>query len=834
MSKNIIKNTHRLATSQARCDALAIAEAGLQAIDTQTVLRNSVELDGTVMRVAGQRFDLAHYDHTYVIGFGKAACTAAFTLEQILIDRVKEGAVVGLSERVCQTIDTYAGTHPMPSAQNYTATKHIEEVAHRAKENDLVLVIVSGGGSALLCSSMGECDQGQKLFNAFLSSGGTIEELNTVRKHISHLKGGGLAKVLYPATVVSLIFSDVPGGDLSAVASGPTCYDDSTVEEAQAIIDRYDLGQFNLNETPKDLTYFKRVHNIPIVSNMTALTAMQAAAWTLGYQTDIVSATQYATAGDTVELLQTEPAAGSVRLMGGETKVTVPPGNTGTGGRNGQLALSMLPRLQPGQVFVSLASDGYDNTDTAGAIVDQQTAATATTLGLSMTKYAAAFDSYPFFTAVGDHIDTGVLDSNVSDLLLLLTPKVATATDVITDITAKVIKDSRGNSTISVTVIAGEHAGTFAVPSGASTGAREVSVVPASAAATIVQNAIRSALVGMLVTDQAAIDQKLRTLGGDASLSGVGGNAAIGVSVAACKAAAAAQGLPVHAYIADLFGHQSQAPAPRLLVNLINGGAHAKVGSPIQEHQIIPDTDDVAAAHVAAVAVQQTLHQLLLQDFAPKQVTIGDEGGFVIPSVGIDTPFMYVKAAIEQTNTVVPILMGADMAASSFYNKGEYELEGKRLVAGELQTLYRSLHTQFPQLQLVEDPFVEHDYAAFACYQAAQPAVTCIGDDLTTTNKASLQKAITAGAVTGIIIKPNQIGTLSDTLATMQLAYDHGVRCIVSHRSGETMDDFIADLAYGTKCYGLKAGAPNQPERAAKYDRLLSITNYNTYDNQSN
>jgi len=212
MDKKLIKNFDTLATNKQRQDALTIAEAGLQAIDTEVVLRNSIELDGTILRVAGQRFDLSRYEHTYVIGFGKVACTAAYTLEQILKDRIKDGAVVGLSERVCQTIDTYAGTHPIPSAQNYTASKHIEEVARSAKENDLVIVIVSGGGSALLCSTMGECDQGQKLFNAFLQSGGTIEELNTVRKHISKLKGGGLAKALYPATVISLIFSDVPGG----------------------------------------------------------------------------------------------------------------------------------------------------------------------------------------------------------------------------------------------------------------------------------------------------------------------------------------------------------------------------------------------------------------------------------------------------------------------------------------------------------------------------------------------------------------------------------------------------------------------------------------------
>jgi len=828
MDKKLIKNFDTLATNKQRQDALTIAEAGLQAIDTEVVLKNSIELDGAILRVAGQRFDLSRYEHTYVIGFGKVACTAAYTIEQILKDRIKDGAVVGLSERVCQTIDTYAGTHPIPSGQNYTASKHIEEVARSAKENDLVIVIVSGGGSALLCSTMGECDQGQRLFNAFLQSGGTIEELNTVRKHISKLKGGGLAKAMYPATVISLIFSDVPGGDLAAVASGPTCFDESTIDDAQEIIDRYNLGEFVLNETPKNLEYFKRVHNIPIVSNMTALSAMQASARTLGYRGDIVSATQYATPQETADMLTKQAVPGSMQAMGGETKVTVPEGCDGKGGRNGYLALSMLESLTAGQVFISIASDGHDNTEAAGAMVDTQTATTAAEMSFSIHEYQSGLNSFPFFETVGGHIQTGHLDSNVSDLLFLLTPKVPVDASEITDITAKVVLDSRGKETISVTVTAGEHSGTFSVPSGASTGTREVQVIPAQAAVTIIANTIKPALIGVPVTEQVTIDATLRSLGQTPSLAAIGGNVALGVSVASCKAAAKVKGVETWQYIADLFGHQSQAKAPRLFVNLINGGEHASVGSAIQEHQIIPDTDDVAVAHAAASAVQVTLQKMLRKDFKKKSITIGDEGGFVIPSETIEAPFGYIAAAIEQTNADVPILMGADMAASSFYKDGEYELEGKQLTAGELQTVYRGLHKKFPQLQLVEDPFAEHDFAAFAKYQAANPTVTCIGDDLTTTNKAIMQQAITKQSITGIIIKPNQIGTLSDTLATMQLAYEHNVRCIVSHRSGETMDDFIADLAFGTKCYGLKAGAPTMPERAAKYERLLAIIN--TYE----
>jgi phosphopyruvate hydratase len=819
----IIKNFDELATTPQRQDALAIVEAGLHAIDTRTVLEDSVILKGDILTIQGQQFDLTDYEHIYIIGFGKVACTAAHTLEHILAGRVRSGAVIGIAEKVCQVVDTYAGTHPLPSQLNYTATKHIEEVARSAKENDLVLVIVSGGGSALLCSSMSECDQGKRLFGTFLQSGGTVEELNVVRKHISHLKGGGLAKALYPATVASLVFSDVPGGDMVAVASGPTCLDTTTVIDAQAIIDQYNLGDFLLTETPKDAQYFKRVHNFTIVSNVTALVAMQQTAQELGYRAQLVSATQYATAQETISLLTEDADPGTVQCLGGETKIVVPDDCIGKGGRNDYLALSMLESLKEGQVFVSFASDGHDNTEAAGAIADTALLDNAVAANLHVAEFARCLNSFPFFEAVGGHIITGMLESNVSDLMFLLTPKPAIEAVSIDDISVQVIKDSRGKPTIEVSVVAGAHSGTFSVPSGASTGAREVRVVPPKEAHRIISEEVLPALKGVTVTDQLGIDARLRALGKTPSLECIGGNVALGVSVAACKAAASVKGVAVWEYIAELFGYQEQAAAPRLFVNLINGGQHAIVGSEIQEHQIIPDTDDVVLGLEAARAVQAALKDVLLEKYNPKDITIGDEGGYVVPSTTLEEPFSYLVEAITAAQTDVPIYIGADMAANSFFADGVYTLAGKQYSPHELLVRYHQLHADFPALQMVEDPCAEDDFSAFAQYHAAQPKVLTIGDDLTTTNKAVLKQAIATGAINGIIIKPNQIGTLSDTLATMHVAYTHNIKCIVSHRSGETMDDFIADLAYGTKCYGLKAGAPTMPERAVKYTRLLHI-----------
>jgi enolase len=193
------------------------------------------------------------------------------------------------------------------------------------------------------------------------------------------------------------------------------------------------------------------------------------------------------------------------------------------------------------------------------------------------------------------------------------------------------------------------------------------------------------------------------------------------------------------------------------------------------------------------------------------------------PTKTLEEPFEHLLNAIHQTDTNCAVALGTDIAASSFVADGGYELAGERFTSPGLAARLTKLRNQFPTLTYVEDPAGEDDMPSFTTFLASNPRATVIGDDVTTTNKDSLAAAVKAGAINGIIIKPNQIGTVSATLETMRLAYQHKVRCIVSHRSGETMDDFIADLAWGTKSFGLKTGAPTAKERLAKYQRLLAI-----------
>lgn len=397
----------------------------------------------------------------------------------------------------------------------------------------------------------------------------------------------------------------------------------------------------------------------------------------------------------------------------------------------------------------------------------------------------------------------------------------------ITGVHAEVILNSRGTETISVTVQAGEHTGTFSVPDGASTGSREVHTKKAPEAVEIVSTRIAPALIGMDATNQLGVDALLHQLDPSPLFDGIGGNVALGVSIAVCKVASQVEGIPLWKYIENLFAQAPQKPAPRLFVNLINGGKHAVYGSPIQEHQIIPDTDDVALAYHIVSKVQQELETLLIEKYGQEHIGKGDEGGFMVPTTSVFEPFELLEEAISKTSFEVPVYMGADIAASSFYENGVYTMDDTSLDTDALLSFYRELHTRFPRLKMVEDPFFESDIDAYARYRKEHSEVLVIGDDLTTTNVKSLEEALAGDALGGIIIKPNQIGTLTDTFATMTLAYVHNISCIVSHRSGETEDDFIADLAFGTKSFGLKAGAPLAKEREAKYQRLIQIEKTN-------
>ena len=404
---------------------------------------------------------------------------------------------------------------------------------------------------------------------------------------------------------------------------------------------------------------------------------------------------------------------------------------------------------------------------------------------------------------------------------------------LITKIWAEEIKDSRGNSTIKVTVWVGGVSGSFSVPSGASTGAHEAWVIENNKAIFKVNEIIAKALVGKNVLNQKEIDKTMIELDGTPNKNNLGGNSMIGISIACAKVAAKVLGQETFEYLRTLVEikpslRQSSGQArkvPYLYMNLINGGKHAKDGLAFQEYLVVPETENAQEAVEIGKNIDDSLKEIIKKDLGEDSLLLGDEGGFAPKTSDIKKPLLYLSEAIKQNNLENKVRLALDVASSSFYQNGKYKVDGKEMTKEELISIYNSLIQEFNLLS-IEDPFNQEDFESFAELKKENNNLLVVGDDLTVSNSILLKKAIENKSINAMIIKPNQIGTLTETLETMKLARENNIELIVSHRSGETDDDFIADLAYAFGVFGLKAGAPTKIERMVKYERLIKITNY--------
>src|SRR3989338_4087658 len=406
--------------------------------------------------------------------------------------------------------------------------------------------------------------------------------------------------------------------------------------------------------------------------------------------------------------------------------------------------------------------------------------------------------------------------------------------NLITNIEAEEIRDSRGNPTIKVTVFVDDRSASFSVPSGASTGIHEAHELrDKDGDGKGVKNAIKkinttiaSALVGKNIKNQNNIDRIMIELDGTSNKDNLGGNSMIGVSIACAKVASKVLGREVYQYLQTLKEIKPSKTVPYLYMNLINGGKHAKNNLAFQEYHVVPDTEDVSEAVDIGIKIQNTLKEIIDRELGPESLVLGDEGGFAPKISDIRKPLEFLIEAIKQNNLSGKVRLALDVAASSFYNNGMYKVDDKDISKEELTSIYSSLIAEFNLLS-IEDSFNEEDFESFGKLREKNKGLLVVGDDLTVNNKVLLKKAIEKGSINAIIIKPNQIGTLSETLETMQLARENDINIIVSHRSGETDDDFIADLAYAFGCFGLKSGAPQKEERKVKYDRLKVICEAN-------
>lgn len=425
--RHYIQNFNLLATDAPRLDALSIAETGYAAIDVGAALTHMLRVEDGVLTVQNMAYRLKGR-RVFFVGVGKCAFAAARAIETHLSDFLEHGIALDVSsaeQHVLAKIEMYTGTHPLPSEANERATNRVIEFLSACTTDDLVIMLISGGGSTLLCSppeSM-TCADESALFMELTVKGASIQEINTIRKHASLARGGSLAAAAYPAEVLSLIVSDVPGNDITYVASGPTVFDASTAADARAILARYNIAMttsIECTETPKEQKYFERVTNILFLTNQDALAAMHREATRRGYATTIINDCLTGEAREVghniVSELHDAPRKTAL-LYAGETTVTLS-ASAGAGGRNQEMALAALQTIRTGELVLPFASDGYDNTNHAGAIGDDTTCTHALAQNLSIEKYLGAHRAYDFFTATGDALETGYTGSNVSDLII--------------------------------------------------------------------------------------------------------------------------------------------------------------------------------------------------------------------------------------------------------------------------------------------------------------------------------------------------------------------------------------------------------------------------------
>ena len=401
----------------------------------------------------------------------------------------------------------------------------------------------------------------------------------------------------------------------------------------------------------------------------------------------------------------------------------------------------------------------------------------------------------------------------------------------IEDVTAIEVLDSRGNPTVKATVALSD--GTVAsaiVPSGASTGKREALELRDKderycgkgvlKAVENVNSQIAEAVIGLDAFDQKALDDEMRELDGTDNYSNLGANAVLGVSMAVARAAAKSLDVPLYRYLGG--ANASVLPVP--MFNIINGGAHANNSVDFQEFMIMPfGFDKFSDALRAATEIYHTLKGLL--NAAGHSTAVGDEGGFAPNLNDNEEPIKLIMQAIEKAGYKAgeQIKLALDVAASELYENGKYKLEGKEFSSEELIERYAQLCEKYPIFS-IEDGLSEDDWAGWAKLTSRLGSkVQLVGDDLFVTNEKILREGTQKGVGNAILIKPNQIGTVSQTMQTIRLAQRKGYRCVMSHRSGESEDSFIADFAVAMNTGQIKTGATSRSERNAKYNRLLEI-----------
>jgi phosphopyruvate hydratase len=399
----------------------------------------------------------------------------------------------------------------------------------------------------------------------------------------------------------------------------------------------------------------------------------------------------------------------------------------------------------------------------------------------------------------------------------------------IIDVHAREILDSRGNPTVEVEVHTALGIGVACVPSGASTGTHEALELRdkgkryggkgVEKAVANVNGPIADLVIGMDAAAQRELDGAMLELDGTPNKSKLGANAILGVSMAAARAAASSMDLPLYQYLGGVNSYRLPVP----MMNVINGGKHAGSGLAVQEFLILPAGADTYSEGLRmGVETYHTLGKILKDKYGSTATNVGDEGGFAPAIKTTRDALDAISEAIDKAGYKGKVKLGMDAAASEFYKDGKYQIDGKSLSTDKLIDYYLDILKDYPIISF-EDPFAEDDWKGYVSLTKNAPKVTIIGDDLFVTNVKRLKKGIDMGAANGLLLKLNQIGTVSEAFDAAEMAFRNKYKVAVSHRSGETCDSIIADVAVALGAEYIKTGAPARSERTAKYNQLLRI-----------
>ncbi len=858
--------------AEGRRIVLEVAEKTLQRLDARERIRSIAHMEGDVLCIGKRRWDLARKRHVYLLGAGKACNHMAMAMDELLGDHLTRGiAIVKSSEPTdvfCRT-EVFVGGHPLPNEEGLRACREILKLVDGAGAEDLFIVVISGGSSALMsCPVEGITLQDEiDATDVLLKSGAGILEINAIRRHISQMNGGMLAKRIAArgAELIGFGISDAVGtpatGDIgepyAAYRGTPMGPDQTTLADARRVIRDYHLEDRlpksvvdylmhvgEEGETPKSFprnTYFL-LNSLP-----DSCRCAKAAAESMGLPAVILSSFLEGEAADAGTMLASvareiqqhgNPVqAPCVLLASGEVTTKIPDSAaiTGHGGPGQELTCSFALSAEkiPGCALLSIDSEGTDGTTpAAGGLTDSQSFRTARERGVDLHAALRGHACYEALTAIDGSILTGNTGTNLCDLHILYVPALEPGRKAgprIKSVRARQIIDCKCRPMVEVDVVTEDGAvGTGAAPTGSSVGMYESCVLrdgdpneyhglSVHKAVDNVNRIIAPRLVGMDVTDQAAIDQAMIDLDGTPDKHVLGGNAIYSVSVAAYRAAAASAGVPLYDYIAG--DGIRTVPIPSF--NVLNGGNNAGVRQAFNEFIVMPyRASDIEQAVEIAVQVFQELGKVI-QDRTGAPARVGGSYGWCAPYEDPAACLDLIAEAIDRCGYKEQCAFALDCASSEMYDpeKGYY-LNGKYLTSAQLVAYAKDLTERY-NFVFIEDLLDENDWEGYRLAHREITRTFLIADDLTVSNKARIVRAHESDSIDGFILKPNQVGTITEAMEAHRYAQEHGLFSITSGRSGGVVGDVVMDLAVGLQIPFIKNGCPRSGERIDKLNFLM-------------